>query len=106
MSKQKHSLTVAVLEPGGERTIRVVGQFARTLDALIAAGQAGTTSLEVSTWALRLSHYIFVLRKDHGLLIEMKREPHATGEHGRYFLRSEVRVIDRDFATARKRAVA
>lgn len=106
MTKQKHSLTVAVLEPGGERTIRVVGQFARTLDALIAAGQAGTTALDISTWALRLSHYIFILRKDYGLLIEMKREAHATGEHGRYFLRSEVRVIERSFGAAGKKAVA
>lgn len=106
MTKQKPSLTVAVLETGGERTIKVVGQFARTLDALIAAGKTGTTALDISTWALRLSHYVFILRKDYGLLIEMQREPHATGEHGRYFLRSEVRVIERRFGSAGEREVA
>lgn len=106
MTKQKPTLTVAVSENGGERTIKVVGQFARTLDALITAGQTGTTALEISTWALRLSHYVFILRKDYGLLIEMKREAHATGEHGRYFLRSDLRVIERGFGATGERAVA
>jgi hypothetical protein len=94
----KLTLTAKVIEGDSMRPICVVGQFARTLLALTAAGPRGVTSLEIATWALRLGHYIFILRSQYGLDIEMVREPHegpaGRGWHGRYFLRSHVIVND------------
>src|SRR5436190_4076120 len=43
---------------GADRVCEVEGQEARTLAALQRAGAAGITALEVSTWALRLAHYV------------------------------------------------
>lgn len=67
----------------------------RTLQSLYAAGEAGITPLEISTWALRLSHYILKLRA-HGLQIEMEREDHkgpVSGWHGRYRLRTAIEFV-------------
>jgi hypothetical protein len=91
----KPAVVAIVQQPDGlNRKIRVVGQFARTLMALVDSGPRGITALDISTWALRLSHYVFVLRSEHGLLIEMVREDHdgpaGKGWHGRYFLQSSV----------------
>ena len=92
-------ITAAVQEPcGSVRNIACCGQVARTLRALVEAGPRGVTSLEISSWALRTSHYIFVLRHRHGLDIETVREPHdgpaGPGSHGRYFLKTPVRIIE------------
>jgi len=74
----------------------VEGQEARTLEALHQAGTRGVTALDVSnTWALRLSHYVFKLRK-RGLAIDTERERHhgpVPGTHGRYVLRSNIQII-------------
>ena len=82
---------------GPFRRIVCVGQFGRTLSALVNAGAAGVTALEVSDWALRLAHYVFVLRTRYGLDIETVREAHegpaGPGHHGRYFLRSPIRIL-------------
>jgi len=90
-------IRVQILEPeGATRTVAFEGQEARTLRALIEAGERGVTSLEISTWALRVSHYVFKLRRA-GLLIETRREPHegpVPGKHGRYFLRSHVAIVE------------
>lgn len=82
------------------RDIVVTGRYAQTLKALIDAGDKGTTALEISSWALRLSHYIDVLRKDDRfhLNIETQLEPHevdgmGAGRHARYFLRSRVQIV-------------
>ncbi|MDE2467139.1 MAG: hypothetical protein KGO02_26015 [Alphaproteobacteria bacterium] len=80
----------------------VEGQEARTLLALYNAGAAGLTALEVSNWALRLSHYVYKLRAL-GLSIDMEREQHGgpiPGRHGRYFLRSGIRIINTGRAAA------
>jgi len=80
----------------GGTVCTVKGQEARTLNALHAAGAAGITALEVSTWALRLAHYCYKLKKL-GLTIDCEREPHggiAPGKHGRYRLRTAVEIIE------------
>ena len=74
------------------REIEVTGRYAQTLRALVEAGNRGTTALEISSWALRLSHYIFILRTRDGLNIENRNEPHDGGQHGRYFLLSQVEI--------------
>ena len=80
-----------VAEPGGSKTIALTGRFSQTLDALIAAGDRGITALDIAHWAVRLSHYIYILRKKHGLTIEMLEEEHGgefPGRHGRYTLKT------------------
>jgi hypothetical protein len=81
---------------------RVEGQEARTLLALHDALATGITALEISSWALRLAHYVFKLR-GRGLLIDMVREEHdgpVPGRHGRYFLRTGIRLIEAGRAAA------
>lgn len=78
------------------RLIEEKGQVARTLLHAAKSGEKGFTSLEISTWALRLSHYVFCLRNS-GLTIDMEREDHdgpaGDGWHGRYYLRNRVEII-------------
>ncbi len=93
------SLCFAVVEANGtERDLGLKGQYARTMRALIEAGAKGITALDVSgTWALRLSHYVFVLRREHGLSITTDWEPHdgasGPGRHGRYRLHTPAQLI-------------
>lgn len=70
------------------------GQSARTLLALVNAGEAGVTALEIASWAFRLSHYVMVLRHRHRLAIPMLWEAHDGGKHGRYVLRSPVTILE------------
>ena len=87
---------------GSDRILAVEGQECRTLVALYKAGEAGITSLDISTWALRTSHYIYKLRKL-GLAIDMEREPHdglVPGKHGRYRLRTPIELIQAPDAVA------
>ena len=101
---RRRTLRAAVIEANPEfpllserREIEVTGaRFIQTLRALVEAGNRGTTALEMSSWAWRLSHYIFILRRDYGLNIETRNEPHDGGTHGRYFLKSSVVLIDAD----------
>lgn len=98
---QAHKLTIrfkAYLE-GGESTFEVSGRIAQTLLALVQTGDAGVTSLEISTWALRLSAYIHTLRHDYGLDIYTRYEPHDGGKHARYFLLTAVEIIETGFIT-------
>ncbi|WP_161978429.1 winged helix domain-containing protein [Sphingomonas oligophenolica] len=76
--------------PGGVIVVR--GQVARTLRELVKAGSLGLTSLECGTWAYRLAAYVHELRRDHDLIVETVREDHEGGWHGRYVLRSPVRL--------------
>jgi hypothetical protein len=70
------------------------GRDAQTLIALVEAKQKGTTALEISSWALRLSAYIFNLRTECGLDIITNTEPHDGGHHGRYILRDEIKILE------------
>lgn len=78
------------------RTIEVRGQTARCLLALVEAGARGVTAAEVSSWALRLAAYCWDLQRKHGLLVEMERESHPGGWHGRHILRTRVEILTDD----------
>jgi hypothetical protein len=82
-------LKVTASGPGG--VVKVSGQTARALLALVNAAGRGVTALEVSTWALRLAAYVHCLRRL-GIAVTMLREPHPGGWHGRYVLASPVTV--------------
>lgn len=74
------------------------GRVAQTLTALVDAGQRGVTALEISTWALRLSDYVFKAKRRFDLDIEMTLEPHVGGDgnqglHGRYRLVTPIQII-------------
>ncbi|MCF6217020.1 MAG: hypothetical protein L3J58_12725 [Emcibacter sp.] len=90
-------LTFQISRPEGTEITTLQGQYSRTLSALIKGGKSGVTALEISSWALRLSHYIFILRTEYFLEIEMVREPHGgpagEGWHGRYFLHTSVKIL-------------
>ena len=80
---------------GDDKIYEVLGQEARTLNALIAAGSGGITSLEMSSWALRLAHYAMKLRRL-GLDIETVREDHhhpVKGWHARYILKTSIQIL-------------
>lgn len=89
----RKGLLVRAKGPDGQ-PFTVTGQTARTLLALVKAGAAGVTALEVASWASRLSHYVMVLRHKHQLAIPMQWEAHEGGKHGRYVLRSTVTIIE------------
>lgn len=72
----------------------VTGQTARALVALVKAGRAGVTALEVNSWAYRLGAYVHRLRHENGLAIETVREKHDGGWHGRYVLRCAVVLVE------------
>ena len=77
---------------GPDGAFSVTGQVAKALAALLSAGAAGVTALEVNSWAYRLGAYVHTLRHDYGLAIETVREPHDGGWHGRYVLHSPVSI--------------
>lgn len=71
-----------------------VGRDGWALLELVRAGSAGLTTL--TNPAPRWSHYIYKLRRM-GVDIETQDERHEgqfAGSHGRYRLRSDVRIID------------
>jgi hypothetical protein len=76
------------------RSVTLVGRFAWCLEKLITAGERGITALDEI--GPRLSHYVFVLRRRHGLTIETREEKHGgqfSGWHGRYVLHTKASVI-------------
>ncbi len=76
--------------PDGHATT-IIGRPAWALAELIAAGSRGVTP--ITHPAPRWSHYVFILRREYGLLIETIDEPHGgqfAGTHARYVLRSDV----------------
>lgn len=99
VSRSRFNLTIEVDDsPDGKPRVEYLkGQFARAAEALIRNGDRGVTSLEISSWALRLSHYIHVLRNRHGLVIETVMEDHfepVEGRHGRYVLCTPCRIVE------------
>jgi hypothetical protein len=96
MSKLR--ITAEIIHGIETRTITLKGQYARTLRALAEAGSKGITALEVSnTWAMRLAHYIHILKREHSLPIRMEWEKHngaaGPGRHGRYFLDAQASIV-------------
>lgn len=99
VSRGRFNLTIEIDDnhDGKPRLEFLTGQFARAAEALIRNGDRGVTSLEISNWALRLSHYIHVLRNRHNLVIETVMEDHfepVEGRHGRYILRTRCRIVE------------
>ena len=101
---KRQTLRAAVIEANlnypllsERREIEVTGRFAQTLKALVDTGEKGVTALDLAHWAVRHSHYIWVLRRKHGLNIATFEESHGgdyPGRHGRYVLKSTVEIID------------
>lgn len=95
--KQDQLTAIVFCDGEAPRPIVVTGvRVCQALRELIQAGHTGITAASVSNWALRLSEYIRVLRHDHGIRIDMQREPNSDGigKHGRYSLRDRVQIID------------
>jgi hypothetical protein len=76
------------------RPVTFRGRDAWLLKKLVEYGERGVTAFdEVGP---RLSHYAFKLRRA-GVAIETKEERHGgafAGTHGRYVLRSAVRIVE------------
>ena len=85
-------LVVKAIGPDGQ-PFRVTGQNARALLALVKAGAAGVTALDVAAWAFRLAAHCHVLRHRHRLSIFTLWEGHEGGRHARYVLRSNVTIL-------------
>ena len=90
----------------GQRHV-VVGQFARMLAALVAAGERGVTAADRPA-GTRVSHYVFRLRRDHGLPISMDLEPNAdgAGSHGRYRMVAPIKVASTEYAAPKAERIA
>lgn len=92
--RQKMILRFTVWLDGKEKHMEICGKSAKTLYALMSAGNLGITALEMSnTWALRLSAYIHDLR-GLGLDIKTVKEEHEDGWHARYYLQSPVEILE------------
>ncbi|MBM6580988.1 hypothetical protein ILT44_12410 [Microvirga sp. BT689] len=84
--------------------LRVKGREAWTLSCLLETGHGGVIPLERP--APRWSAYVHSLRK-RGLVIDTIDEPHAgpySGTHGRYILRTPLRVLKAVSAQEKRRA--
>jgi hypothetical protein len=93
------TILAALMRDGRNRTIACKGRIAQTLEHLLEAGPKGVTALEMQTWALRLSHYIWVLRHRYGVEIATRFEEHGgefPGKHARYTLLERVQLVDGD----------
>jgi hypothetical protein len=108
LSKAKTRPFIKFRVTGSPVVSNVVGQEARTLAALIAAGPSGVTAQDLSSWALRLAHYIMQIKR-RGVAIEMSRELHggnAPGWHGLYTLKCQIEVIETNMTDKPRLAVA
>jgi hypothetical protein len=87
----------AIIGDGGDlfaTPLTFRGRDAWALKRLSEAGEGGITAFDEI--GPRLSHYIFKLRRA-GLTIETIDESHGgafAGTHGRYVLRSRVRIVE------------
>lgn len=102
MSNDVVELLVQRLDIG--ETLRVKGREAWTLSCLLETGQRGVIPLERP--APRWSAYVHSLRK-RGLVIDTIDEHHAgpfPGAHGRYVLRTPLRVLKAVTASEKRHA--
>lgn len=90
LNSQKSSVTI--FAENGAKIIRISGRLLWALKKLMAAGTTGLTPVDMP--APRWSAYVHLLR-ELGVEIETIRERHEgefPGNHGRYVLRSSVRI--------------
>src|SRR5688572_811146 len=86
-------VTRIVVEDQLGRKHNITGREAWALNALIERGELGCTPIDYP--APRWSHYVFLLR-GRGIDVETIHEGHGgafSGHHGRYVLRSAVKVL-------------
>lgn len=93
MAKARLIVTAKV----GDRLIRPCGREAQALLALVEYGPAGISSLEMGQagWAIRLAAYVHDLKRM-GVPIECELEEHPGGRHGRYRLKGQVVILERN----------
>ena len=87
------------------RAFTAKGRDAWALAELVSAGTKGCTPIDNP--GPRWSAYVFNLKRDHGLSIETRHEPHHgafPGTHARYVLVSEVEIISRSDQQEREAA--
>jgi hypothetical protein len=87
------AISIEIDTDNGPHRMTFEGREAWALGQLITAGEHGVTPIHRP--APRWSHYIHMLRKA-GLDIETIHEPHGgpfSGHHGRYVLRSKVKML-------------
>jgi hypothetical protein len=87
------AITIELDTDNGPHRMTFEGREAWALGQLRTAGEQGVTPIHRP--APRWSHYIHMLRKA-GLDIETIHEPHGgpfSGHHGRYVLRSRVKML-------------
>ncbi len=87
------SVTAKYNDGEQEKVFTVKGQTAKSLMALVEAGDKGRTAQETASWALRFAAYCHNLIHNHGLSIRMDREKHDGGWHGRHVLETPVEII-------------
>jgi len=89
------SLSVTAKYNDGEqdKVFTVKGQTAKSLMALVEAGDKGRTAQETASWAFRFAAYCHNLIHNHGLSIRMDREKHEGGWHGRHVLETPVEIL-------------
>ncbi len=86
-----HMRAVVSLQGGEVMTIK--GRQAQAIAALHKAGSAGINAAQMSSWALRLGHYIFTLRRL-GFDIETRRVKFVGGWYGQYVLHTPIDKIN------------
>jgi hypothetical protein len=77
-------------------THRLTGRVAWAFLHLLEAGRRGCTPIDQP--GPRWSAYVHLLRREYGLAIETRHEPHKgpfPGTHARYILQSAVEVISK-----------
>ena len=91
MSKQ-FKVTARKL-PGGVE-FRALGQEGRTLLLLHEKGALGVVAYDFRGGPpFRLLAYTWALMRNHGLVIETRREQHECGWHGRFVLHTPIEII-------------
>ncbi len=91
-SGRRSSLRLRFERCDGGPALEVQGRTARTLQALILAGEAGATTTDLHSIGPRPSAYVLALRC-RGLAVVMSREARPEGWEGRYRLITPVRLV-------------
>ena len=87
-------ITARILPSGATFTVK--GREAWAFLELVKAGPKGCTPIDNP--GPRWSAYVFTLKRDYGLAVETRHEPHRgpfPGNHARYLLHDTVEVISR-----------
>ena len=86
--------TVKFRESQTKTFYKVRGRHAQTLYWLLRYRNEGITPISVCNTAWRLANYIFYLRGACKLDIQTTKEAHSGGYHARYFLNSNIDILE------------